>query len=281
MPKSRPPRKKPTTPSRRRASRQATRAAPPERKASPPGKAAQAPPPAARAPIGPRGDDDVTVRAGEPLDLHGARASAPASRSAWGGQKPGPAAPPPATGPSTPPGAEPAGPTLPIEVDPAKVEETLGKLKDEVVHWAKKGRYTQVRFKFRGKPVLPDIPLAALVAVEGVTFYWGGLLRMLIFNLAGKAVLDVELVNESEKVVQKGKEKLLSGDLLEATALFEKAARMDRDNPHAHLNLGIAHKLAGRTADARAALEKARALAQDGPLAQEAARLLAGLPKTP
>ena len=40
-------------------------------------------------------------------------------------------------------------------------EEGLKKLQGEVVHWANKGRYTKVRFKFRGKQLLPDIPLAA------------------------------------------------------------------------------------------------------------------------
>ena len=39
---------------------------------------------------------------------------------------------------------------LPFEIDPKKIEESLNKLKDQVVVWAKRGRYTKVRFKFRG-----------------------------------------------------------------------------------------------------------------------------------
>src|SRR5690348_996016 len=52
--------------------------------------------------------------------------------------------------------------TLPFEVDPKKLEESLNALKDQVVKLAKKGRYTKVRFKWRGKQLLPDLPLAAV-----------------------------------------------------------------------------------------------------------------------
>jgi tetratricopeptide (TPR) repeat protein len=164
--------------------------------------------------------------------------------------------------------------TLPFEIDPRAVEASLNTLREQVVVWAKKGRYTKVRFKFRGKAVLPDIPLAAVAAVEGATFYWTGLLRLLVVNLAGRALIDVELVNDSEKKLQAGKEALLSGDLDAALLAFEEAVDMDHDNPQVHLNLGIARKLKGQAQAARAALEKAAALDPDGPVAHEAQRLL-------
>jgi len=168
--------------------------------------------------------------------------------------------------------------TLPFEIDPRKVEESLAKLREQVVVWAKRGRYTKVRFKFRGKQLLPDVPLAAVAAVEGATFYWAGLLRMLVFNLAGQTVFDVELVNDSEKKLAKGKEALLSGDLDVALDYFRQALDMDAENPHVHLNLGIAHKLKGDHDAARAALEKAKAFDEDGgPTAAEADRLLGTL----
>src|SRR4051794_31278870 len=78
--------------------------------------------------------------------------------------------------------------TFAVEVDPRAIDETLGKFKDQLVHWANKGRFTKVRFRFRGKQLLPDIPLAAVVAAEGLTFYWGGILRALVMNIAGKTV---------------------------------------------------------------------------------------------
>ncbi len=138
-----------------------------------------------------------------------------------------------------------------------------------------------MRFKFRGKQLLPDLPLAAVAAAEGLTFYWGGILRALIFNLAGKTVFDVELVNDSDKRILRGKEELLGGEVDKALACFEEAVAMDRDNPRAHLNIGVAHKLKGNLDRARAALQKAHALDREGPVGAEAERLLASLRTEP
>ncbi|MET0406416.1 MAG: hypothetical protein ABW123_28610, partial [Cystobacter sp.] len=94
------------------------------------------------------------------------------------------------------------GVAFPFEIDPKRIEEGLNKLRGEVVHWANKGRYTKVRFKFRGKQLLPDLPIAAVAAAEGLTFYWGGILRALVFTVAGGSLLQVELVNDADKRVQ-------------------------------------------------------------------------------
>ncbi len=164
-----------------------------------------------------------------------------------------------------------------VELVPGQIEESLKKLGSELKHWANKGRYTKVRFKFRGKQLLPDLPLAAVVAAEGLSFYWAGILRLLVVNVAGGALLQVELVNDSEKRVQEGKEALLSGDLDAALALFRQAAQMDRDSASAQLNIGVALKLQGDRQGARAALSRALEIAKEGPLAQEAEKLLKGL----
>lgn len=177
------------------------------------------------------------------------------------------------------PAGEPVdkGRALPFEIDPKRVEEGLKKLQGEVVHWANKGRYTKVRFKFRGKQLLPDLPIAAVVAAEGLSFYWGGILRSLIANVVGKTVLQVEFVNDADKRVQAGKEALLSGDVDQALALFREALAMDRDNAQAHLNVGVALKLKGDRENALAAFEKAKALDPEGPIGTEAERLAAPL----
>jgi tetratricopeptide (TPR) repeat protein len=167
------------------------------------------------------------------------------------------------------------------------VEETLEKIRSEVVRWANKGRHTKVRLKFRGRRILPDIPLVALVAAEGLSFYWAGLLRALAVNVAGGALIDVELVNDSEKVIAQGREALLAGDVEKALEHFRQATEMDGDRPEAWLNLGIASKLRGDVAAAREALEKARVLGANGPAAAEAERVLKTLqdemppPKSP
>jgi tetratricopeptide (TPR) repeat protein len=167
--------------------------------------------------------------------------------------------------------------TVPLEVDPAKIDETLARLKEQVVVWAKKGRYTRVRFKFRGKQILPDLPLAAVAAVEGVTFYWAGLLRVLVMNLAGRALLEVELVNDAERKIAEGREKLLAGDLAAAAQMFRAAVDMDEKSAAARLNLGIALKLEGDVAGARAALTKAIALDAEGIIRAEAEKVLASI----
>jgi tetratricopeptide (TPR) repeat protein len=171
--------------------------------------------------------------------------------------------------------------TLPIEVDPRRIEETLRKIRDELVHWANKGRYTRVRFKFRGKQLLPDLPFAAVMAAEGLTFYWGGILRVLLMNIAGKTVFDVELVNDSQKRVQQGKDALLSGDLDKALEHFRAALAMDRDNAQAHLNVGIALKLKGDPVGARLSLERALQMDPNGPVGAEAERVLAQMKPPP
>ncbi|WP_370458968.1 tetratricopeptide repeat protein [Aggregicoccus sp. 17bor-14] len=175
------------------------------------------------------------------------------------------------------PAGEQEARTLPFELDPRKLEEGLKSLQGELVHWANKGRYTRVRFKFRGKQLLPDLPLAAVVAAEGLTFYWGGILRALLFNVAGKSVLSVELVNDADKRVQAGKEALLSGDVDVALARFREALAMDRDHAAAHLQLGVCYRLQGQKDLAIAALEKARQKDPEGAVGAEAERLLSGL----
>ena len=171
--------------------------------------------------------------------------------------------------------------TLPVEVQPGAIDEALRKLTETLKQWANAGRYTKVRFKFRGKPLLPDLPLAAVVAAEGLTFYWTGILRALLVNVAGRSVLDVELVNDSEQHVQKGKEELLAGEVDRAIAEFRPAIAKQHDKPRGHLNLGIALKLKGDRAGARAALEKAKEFDAEGPVGKEAERMLQGLNGSP
>lgn len=178
--------------------------------------------------------------------------------------------------------AEATPPTVfPIDFDTTEVEATLKKVAGELKHWANKGRYTKVRFKFRGKQLLPDLPLAAVVASQGLSFYWGGILRALLVTLGVNSVLQVELVNDSEKQVQQGREELLSGELHRARALFEQALQMNRDSASAHLNLGILSKLEGDALKARENFERARALDPSGAIGLEAEKLLSGMPKVP
>jgi len=244
------------------AKKKPTRTAPPKPRASPaeakrrvePAKpaSARAAPVAPKAPAAPPAPE-VTILEPEPAQARPAQKALPAGDAVDKGR------------------------ALPFEIDPKRVEESLKKLQGEMVHWANKGRYTKVRFKFRGKQLLPDLPLAAVVAAEGLTFYWGGILRVLVANVVGKSVLQVEFINDSEKRVQAGKEALLSGDVDQALAEFREALSMDRDNASAHLNVGVALKLKGDREGALAAFEKAKEKDPEGPVGAEAERLAAPL----
>jgi tetratricopeptide (TPR) repeat protein len=180
----------------------------------------------------------------------------------------------PAPKPRPPARKEAGGAAHTVDVEPGRIEEMLHKLRTEVGALANKGRYTRVRFKFRGKQLLPDLPLAAVIAAEGLTFYWTGILRTLLVNVAGKSVLSVELVNDSGRFVQAGKDELLAGEVDRAIEAFRKALRMERDNPRAHLHLGAALRLKGSLPEAREALERARELDPHGEVGREAAELL-------
>jgi tetratricopeptide (TPR) repeat protein len=161
-----------------------------------------------------------------------------------------------------------------VEVEPGSVETTLEKVREELAHWVKKGRYTRVRLKLRGQPILPDIPVAAFLAAEAVTFWWAGLLRVLLVHLGANAVLDVELVSDADLEVSRGKAALLAGDLDRAMASFEKALTMDRDCASAHLNLGIAFKLKGDLEKSAGFLRRTEQLDAQGPCGAEARKLL-------
>ncbi|MFN7135044.1 MAG: tetratricopeptide repeat protein, partial [Myxococcales bacterium] len=161
-----------------------------------------------------------------------------------------------------------------VEVEPGSLENTLAKVRDELGHWVKKGRYTKVRFKFRGKAILPDLPIGAVLAANAVSFWWAGLLRALLATLGATAVLDVELVNDSAREVARGKDHLLAGDLDEAIAAFNRAVEMDRDCAAGYLNLGVAYRLKMERETAISWLERAARADPEGPSGAEAQRLL-------
>ncbi|HEY3446811.1 MAG TPA: tetratricopeptide repeat protein [Myxococcales bacterium] len=161
-----------------------------------------------------------------------------------------------------------------VEVEAGSVDKTLAKVREELTHWVNKGRYTKVRFMLRGKPILPDLPVAAVVAAEAVTFWWAGLLRALLVTLGAGTILSVELVNDADREVGHGRQCLLAGDLDKAMESFKKALQMDRDNPAALLSMGIAFKLRGDLAKAREFLQKTEQADPEGSSGQEAARML-------
>ena len=181
-------------------------------------------------------------------------------------------------------GARPEPYTFELDGQLAKLEEALAHLRAELGYWAKRGVTTRVRFKFAGKQLLPDLPVAAFLAAEAATFWWSGLLRTLVVNLGGRALLQVEFISDAEPHLAQGKEALLQGELDEAKACFQRALEIDRDLPAAHLNLGVCHRLAGERDAALQRFERALALdpgGEHGRAARAHIEKLGGAPNQP
>jgi tetratricopeptide (TPR) repeat protein len=142
-----------------------------------------------------------------------------------------------------------------LEVGPNS--DGFGQLKRQVTYWANKGRYQKVRIKRAGKPILPDIPVGALIAVEAATFFWAGLLRAAIVNVVGRTLFEVELINEAEGSYRTGLEHFLSGELDDAEKLFGEALRIDERFAKAHLQMGVLQKMRGKKSLAKRHFEEA------------------------
>jgi tetratricopeptide (TPR) repeat protein len=148
--------------------------------------------------------------------------------------------------------------------------ETLARLQESVGYWVSRGRYNKVRVKRGGKPILPDIPIGALLAVEAATFFWTGLLRAAIVNVAGRAFFEVELVNDAEQHYKTGLEHFLAGELPDAEVHLQKALKVDPRYARAHLQMGVLRRMQGKKAEARDHFSRVVALDPHSDAAKEA-----------
>ncbi|MAA79408.1 MAG: hypothetical protein CL916_09120, partial [Deltaproteobacteria bacterium] len=63
-----------------------------------------------------------------------------------------------------------------VELDPEKIEQSLSSLQERVRRLTSDGMYTKVRVKFRGKVIVPEMPLGVFLAAEAATFWYAGLI---------------------------------------------------------------------------------------------------------
>ncbi|HMV69396.1 MAG TPA: tetratricopeptide repeat protein [Myxococcota bacterium] len=153
---------------------------------------------------------------------------------------------------------------LRIEVDPQRLDEMtrnlrakLDELRGRVADGVEFGRYTKVRLSYRGKQVGPDIPLAALLAGEGVALMALGPLWAVLGNLGAKAMLEIEVLHESDELVTRGNELYMAGETDAAERCYRQALERRRDDPTALYHLGVLLRVTGRTDEALSALRKA------------------------
>ncbi len=160
-----------------------------------------------------------------------------------------------------------------FELEPGKVEEGLRDLGERVRRLVEDHRYSRVRLSFKGKQLLPDIPLALFVAGEAASFWWAGPLRVLLVNLGVGSVITVELVNESSERVADGRQLFMDGEVEAAEATYREALRMKPSSAEALYALGVLLRVTGRLDEARDCLVEASGLGDD-PDAQKAKDLL-------
>ena len=158
-----------------------------------------------------------------------------------------------------------------LEVAGGNASDAVLKLKKNVQYWVERGRYNKVRIKRAGKPVLPDIPVGALVAFEAATFFWTGLLRAAVVNVVGRAFFEVELINEADEHYKRGVEHFLAGELAEAEEHLSKALRIDDRHAKAHLQMGVLKKVQGQRDTAKQHFARVVELAPKTDPAREAA----------
>lgn len=145
------------------------------------------------------------------------------------------------------------------ELDPKDLERSLNELAARVQQLAEAHRYSKVRLTWKGKPVLPDIPLAAFVATEVASLWLAGPLRLLLVHLGVGSVLDVELVHDADERTAAGRQAFADGDVEAAEAAYRDALRMRPGDASASYHLGVLLRVAGRLDEAKEALDVALA----------------------
>lgn len=144
-----------------------------------------------------------------------------------------------------------------VEIDPDRIEDTLESIRERVRDSFAAGRYTKVRLSYKGKTILPDIPLGIFLATEGVAFWLVSPLPALLVNLGAKAVLDVEFIHAADELVQEGLALYLDGELDAAEAKYRAALERREDDTSALYNLGTLLRVTGRKTEALETLRKA------------------------
>lgn len=144
-----------------------------------------------------------------------------------------------------------------LEINPDDIEDTLKSLRQRLSDSFTAGRYTKVRLSYRGRSILPDIPLAVFLATEGVTFWLISPLPALLINLGAKAMLDVEFIHAADELVQEGLTLYLDGELGAAEAKYREALTRRPDDPAALYNLGTLLRVTARQEEALRVLRQA------------------------
>lgn len=171
------------------------------------------------------------------------------------------------------------GPTEPVTVGDLVegTQRAAAFLTSSAKRLVDRGRYRKLRISRNGKPVLPDIPLAAVAAVEAASLYGAGFARMLAVNVGARFLFDLEVVNEADKFFQTGVDRYLEGDLDRAEAALLRAVSIDDTHAAGYLQLGVLYRMRGQPEKARPLLTRAMNLDPTGEIGRKAGDVLRAL----
>jgi len=161
-----------------------------------------------------------------------------------------------------------------LEINTNRIEESIKQTVERVQYWYKQGIIHKVRLKYKGKAILPDIPLSYFMLVQVATFFLTGVVRALAISLGTKIFFEVEMINDAEEILKKARDLYLDGELDEATRLLQEVIIMDDHYAEAFLYLGIISKIRGDRESATHYFGLARKLDPHGKPGTEAAKNL-------
>jgi Flp pilus assembly protein TadD len=177
--------------------------------------------------------------------------------------------------------APPEEAEAPLDAGPVTVGDlvegarsTVSQLSTSARRMVDRGRYRKVRISRGGKPVLPDIPVAAVAAAEAASLYGAGFARVLAAHVGARFLFDIEIVNEADRFYKHGVERFLEGDWERAEDALLKAVHIDDCHAPAYLQLGVLYRLIHRPEQAREVLVRARALDETGEVGRKAGDIL-------
>lgn len=130
-----------------------------------------------------------------------------------------------------------------LEINTNKIEESISQAVEKIQYWYRQGMIHKIRLKYKGKAILPDIPLSYFLLVQAATFFLTGIVRALAISIGTKVFFEVEMINDAEERFKRGRNLYLEGDLDEAAILFQEVLDLDPQYAEAYLYLGIISKI--------------------------------------
>ncbi len=168
-----------------------------------------------------------------------------------------------------------------VPIDPDRLEATLEAVREQLGKAASAAgervdhaRHLKVRLSFNGKPLGPDMPLALLLAGEGLMLLTMGPIRFLVGNLGLKAFLDIEVLHKADELVDEGRELFSQGEPEKAEGKYRAALHLRPDDPSALYHLGVLCRVSGRRDEAERLWHKAAAGPEGHPAVELAAKAL-------